>query len=193
MTKHVTKPLADATLDELKTFATVVLGLELPTKGRNTPNKLMALIKQAYDGTILTIPAVVPSKTTATVLEETTTGAVDVKTSVATGKRPAPEFGKEGYQDMESNPDDPNHPSNKMVEIFIDTREEPGGDSPVWISCNGQGIWIPRGQNAMIRYKFVHILENAVQTVYEQTEENGPMVPREVPAYPWRLVTQIAA
>ncbi len=182
MQNHKMIPLADATTEELMTFATVVLALEIPEKGRNTKTKLTALIKQAYNGDMLTIP--VPE------------GAEAVQAKPTPG--PAPSGAKsegdapEHVQEMEKNPDDPNHPSNVMETIFIDSNEDPGGDQPVWISVNGQGIWVPRGKEVDLKYKFIHVLENAKRTVYEQIEENGPLVPRSVDAYPWRRIQKAA-
>ncbi len=76
--------------------------------------------------------------------------------------------------------------------IFIEKTEEVGGTEPVWVSVNGRGQWIPRGEEVQVRHPYTHVLENAVRTVYDQEPDAkglpGEMVPREVKAYPFRVI-----
>ena len=76
--------------------------------------------------------------------------------------------------------------------IFIDFEDHVGGRDPVWASVNGRGQWIPRGQEAQVRHRYTHVLENAVRTVYDQEPDAkgnpGEMDSREVKAYPFRII-----
>lgn len=75
-----------------------------------------------------------------------------------------------------------------MERIIINKTEETGGADPVWVSVNGRGLWIPRGETCTVRKRYVDVLRNAVRTMYEQPEgPKGPLVAREVPSYPFTV------
>lgn len=76
-----------------------------------------------------------------------------------------------------------------MLTIIINKTEEAGGADPVWVSVNGRGMWIPRGERCKVKKRYVDVLVNAVRTAYEQPEgPKGPMIAREVPAYPYSIL-----
>lgn len=74
------------------------------------------------------------------------------------------------------------------VEILIQRQEGAGGGDPVWVSVNGRGLFIERGKPQKIRRKYLHVLENATATVYEQEAVTKDIVPREVPRYPFSVL-----
>lgn len=96
-----------------------------------------------------------------------------------------------------------NHPPLKQeddpgeyVTVIIASTEEVGGKEPVWVSVNGRGMFIPRGQPAKIHKRYEHVLKNAVRTVYEQEVTNGipgDIVGRAVHSYPYTVIPSFAA
>lgn len=83
---------------------------------------------------------------------------------------------------------------DEWITILISKQEGIEGDSPVWASVNGRGLWIERGKPQRIRRKYEHVLANAVATVYDLVGEGRDMhlVPREVPRYPYHIVSEAA-
>ena len=175
MNTDATILLTEATKAQLRQFATVTLGLEVGNFAKKP--EILAKIREAHEGDTITI----------------SNEAVEQKPKnpeKSATKQPAE---PEQVQEMEHDPQDPNHPANKMETIFIDTVEAPGGEEPVWVQVNGKGIWIPRGKDVEVKHKFVHVLENAVRSVYDQEVDDngnptGQIIERKVKAYPWRHV-----
>ena len=185
MTKDATILLTEATKAQLREFATVTLGLEVGNLAKRT--EILAKIREAWDEDTITVngadetPEPKPTAENPLGLQKSALKAAKETTHV---------------QDNEHDPQDPNHPANRMETIFIDIVDEAGGADPVWLSVNGKGIWVTRGKDVRIKHKYVHDLENAVRTVYEQELDeqgipSGPMIPRQVKAYPWRRVVAI--
>ena len=81
---------------------------------------------------------------------------------------------------------------DEKVEILIDRSEEAGGDEPVFASVNGRGIYIPRGEPAVIAARYVEVLQRAVKTVFHQVKGSNELIPREVPLYPFRILKRAA-
>jgi len=81
-----------------------------------------------------------------------------------------------------------------MVTVFIDERDEPGGDRPVEVGVNGKMMVIPRGQDVQIPYPYYLALLDAKVWVYvPKKDANGTInglesTPREHLQYPVRLV-----
>jgi len=77
----------------------------------------------------------------------------------------------------------------QKVTVTIAKNEDVGGAEPVWLSCNGRGIWVPRGMQCKIARKYLHILENSIRTIYEQEKlpngMPGELIPRHVQSYPF--------
>lgn len=68
----------------------------------------------------------------------------------------------------------------------------PGGDQPVWLGCNGDGIFVPRGEICDVPLKFKDSLLNATTIIYRQIlgEDGQPAGigdPREVSSYPYQI------
>jgi hypothetical protein len=90
-----------------------------------------------------------------------------------------------------SSPSEPGSPEwwDDMVTVTIAKNEDVGGAEPVWLGCNGRGIWVPRGYPCKIKRKYLHILENSVRTIYEQDPNvngrPGDLIPRQVMSYPF--------
>lgn len=78
---------------------------------------------------------------------------------------------------------------SEIYEVIIERSDEPDGDQPVWLAVNGRGQFVERGKPQRIRRPYFEVLVHAVKRVWDQDEE-GNMIPREVPAYPYRLLSQ---
>lgn len=57
--------------------------------------------------------------------------------------------------------------SGERVELTINQGEGDQGREPVFIGLNGTGYQVPRDTPVEVPVELLHILENAVQTVYE--------------------------
>lgn len=78
-----------------------------------------------------------------------------------------------------------------MVTVIIHESERPGGKEPVFLQVNGRAIWVERAKPQTIKLKYVLVLQNALETIYEQTSDKE-IVSRVVPAYPFQIVQQPA-
>lgn len=58
----------------------------------------------------------------------------------------------------------------------------PAGNKDVKISVNGRAILVQRGKKVPLSKPYIHVLENAIQTIYEK-DENDKMVGRDVPRH----------
>lgn len=77
------------------------------------------------------------------------------------------------------------------VTVIIHKHEGAEGDIPVWVNCNGRGMWIERGKPQRIHKRYEHILKNAVRQVGEQQYVNGiptEVTFRDVQSYPYQIV-----
>jgi hypothetical protein len=74
--------------------------------------------------------------------------------------------------------------------IIIQRSTEKMGDQPVWLCVNGVGLFVPRGIKARIKNKYIEVLENAIETIYEQdlNDLRAPLIPREVLRHPFSIV-----
>jgi hypothetical protein len=74
---------------------------------------------------------------------------------------------------------------DKFIEINIHVSEAQGGDEPVYVSCNGRGCRLPRGENIVIPERLYESLKNAVADVYDPLKDGGiSTTPRKVPRFP---------
>lgn len=62
-------------------------------------------------------------------------------------------------------------PEDKVM-VYIPAEDRKGGDEPLQVGVNGTMILIPRGVEAPIKYKHLHVLQNAVRSVAVM-DENG--------------------
>lgn len=67
------------------------------------------------------------------------------------------------------------------MDVTINQGEGEAGRQAVYLGINGNGMNIPRGKRVSLPAEAVHVLENAVQTVYESID--GKSVEREVPRF----------
>lgn len=74
-------------------------------------------------------------------------------------------------------------------EIIIPINGESDGKMPVPVSVNGRNMFIERGVKSIIKHRYMHVLENAIQVRYEQPDgPEGDMIEVHVPAYPVTVV-----
>lgn len=77
----------------------------------------------------------------------------------------------------------------EKVKIIISRTDEAGGDEPVFVSVNGRGMLVPRGEEVEVPYPYFEVLNHAVKDVYEPLKDGGiNPIPRKVPAYPFQRV-----
>ena len=73
------------------------------------------------------------------------------------------------------------------VKIKIHRTGNPNEAPDVYVGVNGVGFQIKRGETVEVPEPVAKALENAIQTVYTETKEDGKVVlkPNAVPAYPF--------
>lgn len=165
--KHI--PIVDASEDQLRKFATDVLGLEVHHAQKTS--SIIAMIKQ------------VSQKDTIAVDDEpTSTGQVGTPPP-----NPNPEISSaqqpktNKVSTLNSSKGDP------VVCMYLERSEGKDGARPVPVSVNGVAMLIPRGEECKVPYRYYLNLMNAVRTVFDQ-DKDGELQPREVLAYPFRVI-----
>lgn len=106
--------------------------------------------------------------------------------------------GAPGQPDHEALPDAPkapaavgSRPRHGRTRVLIQTREEVGGDRPIFVSVNGSAMLIPRGEMVDVPDPFAKVLQNAVEVHYEQKAgEEGEIIyqPRSIPRFPLSMM-----
>lgn len=171
-------PIDEALIDDLRSFAEVVLGLEVP--------------KRATEQTIRGKIAEAGWTRDVIVLDDASAG-------IPTGSQNnslvniRPREDDKGNAIMGEGPDgEPEQ--EREIKILVHTSDKPGGDEPVFASVNGRGIYIPRGERVWVPEKFVRVLDDAVELHYPEYDPNkndgrgGLDAPREVKSYPFSFV-----
>lgn len=74
------------------------------------------------------------------------------------------------------------------VKVIISATDDDDGNEPVFLACNGVGMYVPRGEEAEIPYRYFEVLKNAVQFKYDPIEGGGLSPPRRVQLYPYSRV-----
>jgi hypothetical protein len=74
------------------------------------------------------------------------------------------------------------------VRLIIQSQPGPGGDEPVFVSVNGSAMYIPRGKEAEIPYRYYEALNNARSVTHENDDREGLKNAREVPVYPFSVL-----
>lgn len=176
--------LAEATLEQLLTFATINLALDVPEKTAKSKGALLALVQSAFHGdTINLIEAPAPA-------------------DKVLGGRPARTRIRPGTEHLPPEPEDPSDVKEGAayqvteVCIQIEVQEKPGGKEAVYAAVNGRGIWIERGKPQWVRKEYVEVLEHAVRWEYPEnlqldSQNLGGLdeaTRREVKAYPFQFV-----
>jgi hypothetical protein len=78
----------------------------------------------------------------------------------------------------------------KRTKIVIDEHLDPGQDqmnTDVFVGVNGRGYLIKRGVTADVPDEVLHVLNNAVQTVYVEGP-NGQEFTRDVPRFNVKII-----
>lgn len=149
--------IAEATPQQLRSFATTVLGLEL--EGRENGPTLRSKIEQAgWTGDNIPVMGEAPSGPPA-------------------GSRDA----REASKIVKEN-------GRAYFTIIIPREDKPGGQEPVYVSINGRGMFIPRGERQEVPAEYVEALDHAEQHVYDEFDGNGLgglKAPRKVKSYPF--------
>jgi hypothetical protein len=76
----------------------------------------------------------------------------------------------------------------KTVKINIHKTQGKLGRSDVFVSVNNRDYLIKRGVDVDVPVEVVHVLENAVEDVFEYDEQKKDIVRREAHAYPFTVV-----
>ena len=163
-----TVPWGEATMDELKTFATAVLGMTVNYNiGEDT---LRAKIRPAFVGDSITI-------------------MVKVQEKPADAPAPAPEAPKVGNEAPKVGKPLRGSSAEKdpKVTITIVEGEGTGGKRPVPVGVNGVLMLIPRGKPVDIPYRYYAALQLAIKTVHEQDEATQEIISTDVPSYPFSV------
>lgn len=161
-----TVPWDEATLPELKKFATESLGM--PVNYNIGEETLRGKIRQAFAGDSITVMEV--------------DGEGDAPASDAPAPpTQAPTDGKALRGTSASN--DP------KVKITIAEVEGPGGKRAIPVGVNGVQMLIPRGRPVDIPYRYYLVLTHAIKTVHEQDEASGEIISSDVPSYPMSVNT----
>lgn len=155
--------LSQATADQLRAFAELSLGLDVPAKA-TTPVLIALIGTTGYNQETIPVLNTQPKQT---------------------GKmRPvAPRTMEEATT--------PEPDGQERVAIIISRTEEPGGDRPVELGVNGSIMLVPRGARVEVPKPYVEVLQHAVKDVFEPAyDAQGRLagmnpIPRKVPAYPW--------
>lgn len=161
--------IGEATLEQLRAFATAYLGLEV--KPQTNRDGLRGLIRQAgYEAAfIFTMP------------EQTQPGA---HTRPEGPMNVRPRLRADGKPSIDSATGKPEN----EVRVIIHVQDKAGGDEPVSLNPNGRTMYVPRGEAHWIPDAHHEVLKNAKELVYEEYTGDGLgglKTPREVQSYPF--------
>ena len=78
--------------------------------------------------------------------------------------------------------------ASDMAVINIHKVGGPMGKQDVFVAVNDRTFLIKRGVDVEVPKSVLHVLQNAVEDVYEYDEEARDLVKREVQAYPFTVV-----
>jgi hypothetical protein len=76
-----------------------------------------------------------------------------------------------------------------MVRLLIHTQEGPGGKRHVFVGNCGKALLIPRNKECEVKLRYFTVLRDAVETKYEYDEEAKANLPREMPSYPYQVIS----
>ncbi len=151
----------DATDEQLKHYATVMLGLNLGGNPNIKRTTILSRIAQAH-----------PEKDAIEIDEDDVQPAPVVGASSPPQQRPGAFAGA----------------GTDTVIILIDRQEGKVGGQPVPLSFNGKCMLVPRARWSQIPKAFFEVLKDAVEEQFEALEGGGiATTPTMVPRFPWRL------
>lgn len=166
--KTKTIPIAEAQAAQLRQFAEVSLGLEIPSLS-NVAQIVAKMRAAGFTADAIEIEA-----------------EVDDDPTGAEPHRPQRE-GKLAELSKEE--------LNDLVMVKIGTQEGPGGTEHVPLGVNGRTIAVARDTWVAIPRSYVEVLENAKHTVYTQAPDatgkgvGGDLIGREVHLYPFQTMS----
>jgi len=86
--------------------------------------------------------------------------------------------------------------SGKKAEIIIHKDSNKHAIDPVPIGLNGTMYTIRRGQKVVVPIEVVWVLEQAVETRYEQVmderDKSVQLIPRDVMSYPFSVLSEVS-
>ncbi|MCB1341382.1 MAG: hypothetical protein KDK24_10025 [Pseudooceanicola sp.] len=155
---------SDATAEQLRAFATMMLGLEIDGRWQ-APKILEAMVKGGY--TADTIPLV--QSQTGPAPRVLRAGEVAPSKVVSTKAKDGSTYDRRFYL------------------INVHTNDGPGGQEPVPVGVNGRIMFIERGKPQEVPEEYVAALKNAVMDVYPAYTEGmgGLGEPQKVQMYPF--------
>jgi len=185
--------LNEANRDQLFYYAATVLGLDV--KHNTGETKLLAKITEANpDLKEIEVPDETPAADNEATVNEPAASEAAPAPIVAAAAAPvvAPVVTQAPDTTPAPAPAAQGDPMNAMVEILIERTEGRDGERPVFVSVNGVGQLIPRGEPVKVKMKYVKVLENAVAERFSQ-DEKGDMKSYKAMQYPFRIISGPAA
>jgi hypothetical protein len=79
--------------------------------------------------------------------------------------------------------------ADERVWIEIQKTSEETGSDDVFLGCNFRNYQIKRGVPVFVPRSVVHVLENAIKTLYKWNESTREIIPRHVKSYPFSFVS----
>lgn len=170
--------IADASVDQVRRFARVDLGLEIH-ENANKQGIVGKMREAGYSLDFVFIDAQA---------EPPTPSGANLRPGGPRQIRPR--IRVENGEEVRVLDPETKEPQSEVC-LQVHTQDKPGGEEPVFISVNGRGMWVPRGETVWIPTSYAHVLENAKEEVYEpyNGEGNGGLrPPREVQSYPFSYI-----
>lgn len=175
-------PIAEASDQDLRLFATLVQGLQISAKANR--DTIIARLSAVWDADYIVL------NFDAAEQAQMIKGTAPAKPGAAPEEEaPVKKWTKEeiekhagaGLQEAPSSID-------PRVTLFLSETAGAKGKEPAFISVNGRGILIPRKREVTIAYRYYLILVNTITDEVEQDFENEQLVTNEVSRFPIRLV-----
>ncbi len=154
----IKKPISEATRDELLSYARLALGMQ-DLAGNISRDAVLSHVVTALGSADATIEVATPD-------------APSLQAGIAPGAATPPRAAPA---------DEP------MVSLTIHEGRDEDGKRPVFVAVNGRGILLPRGQKITIKWKYFHVLENAVQTHFSPNLSTGEVTETSAPLYPYNV------
>jgi len=116
--------------------------------------------------------------------------AVNPKLTQFQAPIPEPENARAPSEDAEPYRAPVGEMEEPRYDIIIPETEASDGQTAVPVSVNGRNMFIERGVRSTIKHRYYEVLNNAVQTLYDQPEgPQGPMIPRQIHAYGFSVLS----
>lgn len=167
----IKKSIEDATIDELKHYGQVALGVNMgSSKNRET---ILAKIKSVHDGKFIEVDEASQVDMSGDAPIDPNAMPEDLKAkggAVAIGKKFSERTGR----------------NDPVVNLTVTADEKAGGDRHVFTSVNGVSFLIPRGEPVDVPYRYYLTLASAIKTEINQ-DENGTLIPRDIQVYPHQV------